>query len=475
METTPTRARRALLIALWTLTLTLAAGADGSPGTVITGSIVGQDGKPQAGITVGISDEKASSVIVTSAVTDERGGFRVEVQGLDRCRINFQHPDNGESLFALVECEGMPLYLQAGGALDLGRMTLAWTGGEIHARATFEGAPVPSVKLMTGPRVNQEPPATTGDDGKACWSHHKKAGERIVLFADDGKDLTGWFVGEVKAAGEAVEAPIDLVCGKGTVSCRLTDPKGHAVAQGGRVCLAPVCAEDQDSRVFPKETFLFDLSWRCADLKADGTCEIADVPPGRWYVTLVVDGVTLHPNGAVGTAIEVKPNGRAAVSFTMPARTGSIRGQVNYSCAGHTLGEIGPERLKRDHKKSKVAVFLIPRRADGRFFLAPFVPVAVVDLSETTKFEAKGIPEGEYLAFAGGVRRWPNPEELPDEWMLVRGVAPTMALGRVTVRAGAATTLDFVGEITNAEMARRYHEPLQSVERFLAYLKSTTK
>lgn len=475
METTPTRARRALLIGMWTLILALSAGADDSTDTVITGSIVGQDGKPQAGVTVEARDEKYFNELVTSVVTDGHGGFRIEMQGVHRCTLTFKHPDNEESRYALVECEGLPLYPPAGGVLDLGRLTLAWTGGEIHACTTFEGAPVPSVKLKTGPRVNQEPPVTTGVDGTAQWSHRKKAGERIVLFADDGKDLTGWFVGEVKAAGEAVEAPIELVRGKGTVSCRMADLKGRAVARGGKVYLAPVCAEDQDSRIFPKETFLFDLSWCVADLKTDGTCEIADVPPGKWYVTAVLDGVMLHPNGVPGTAIEVKPNGRAAVSFPMPARTGGVQGQVNYSIIGHSLAEIGAERLDHGQKRSQVAVFLIPSRADRRFFLVPFTPVVVVDLLKTTKFEVKGIPEGDYLAFAGGVRRWPNPEELPDEWMLVRGVAPTMALGRVRVRADAVTTLDFVGEMTAAETARRYHEPLQTVEGFLAYLKNNWK
>lgn len=472
MRTTPGWARRAPLFVLFFLALALPTRADGAKETTILGTIIGTNGEPQSRVVVEARDADASSIEpCASTVTDARGAFRLVISEVDRCRLSFSHPDDTPVRFARVEASGLPLYLQAGGTLDLGRLVLTWIGGEIHARTTFEGSPVGGVRLQDPPRVNRQPDAVTDESGEARWAHSKEPGDRIVLFANDGEDLTGWFVGTVGEAGETIRADIDLTRGKGSISCRLLDSAGRAIARGGRVFLAPTCAEEEDTRVFPKHTFFYDLSWRSEKFGQDGTCEIADVPPGRWYVTALVDGIALHPNGVPGTAIDVTSNGRAAVAFILPARTGTVRGEVNYSICGRTLAEFGEAR-KEKKAPSNVAVFLVPRRPDGAYFLAPFQPVAVVDVKTTTKFEVRGVPEGEYLAFAGGVRRWPNLEELPDEWMLVRGVAPTFAIGRVTIRAGGVTTLNFLGEISAEEMARRYGEPKAAMERFLTHLRN---
>ncbi len=476
MGTTLGPARRAFLVIAWVLIASLVAMGGGGKDVTITGSVFGPDGKPVEGLTVEANgDGPAEGPAIASAVTDARGAFRMGVSGAERCRLSFRHPDDAFPLRSRTEADGLPLYLQAGGKFDLGKLNLNWIGGEFRIRAMFEGKPVAGVRFQEGPRVNRGGCSTSDEDGVARWPHDEKAGERIVLLADDGNGLTGWFVGEVTKAGETIEADVELVRGKGSVACSLVDASGKPIARSGRVYLAPVCAEDEDTRIFAKETFVHHLSWRSEKIGADGTCEVADVPPGKWYVAAVADGVILHPSGKPGTPIEVTPGGRAAVALMLPARTGTVQGEVNFSICGHTLAEIGAVRKETKKAPSNVGVFLIPMRADGRFFLAPFVPNAVVDVKEATKFEVRGLAEGEYLAFAGGVRRWPSTEELPDEWMLHRGTAATFALGRVTIRAGVTTRVNFVGELTAAELARRYQVPVSTVERYLAFVDSTWK
>ncbi|GEM_PF-4286678 len=476
MGTTLGLARRAFLVAFWFLMASLAASADGGKDVTITGSVFGPDAKPVEGVSVEANvDGPAEGPAVGSAVTDARGAFRITLSGVERCRLSFRHPDDAFPLLSRTEADGLPLYVQAGGTLDLGKLNLSWIGGEFRLRATFEGQPVAGVRFQEGPRVNRGGFSTTDEDGVARWPHQEKVGERVVLLADDGNGLTGFFVGEVKKAGEAVEADVELVRGKGSVACSLVDASGKAIARSGRVYLAPVCAEDDDTKVFAKETFVYDLSWRSEEVAADGTCEVADLPPGKWYVAAVADGVVLHPSGKAGTPIEVTPGGRAAVALMLPARTGIVQGEVNFSIAGRTVSQLGADKKERGKAPMNIGIFLVPRRADGRFFLAPFVPNASVDLRDGTKFEARGIPEGEYLAFAGGVRHWPNPEELPDVWMLHRGTSPTFAIGRVTVRAGGTTRINFTGALTAAEMSRRYREPLPAVERFFGYIQKKWK
>lgn len=210
METTFTRTRRALFVAMCLLILSLSAEAGGARDAVVTGSIVGEDGKPQQGIAVQAYEDGPSGQELTAAETDAKGAFRIQLSGVERCRLSFHHPDEDLTLCSRVEAAGLSLYLQAGGTLDLGRLTMRWIGDQVHARTTLEGEPVAGVSLSDSPRVNRRVPMVTGEDGEIRWEHQDGAGKRIVLFADDGKDLTGWFVGEVKTAGEPVEADIEL-------------------------------------------------------------------------------------------------------------------------------------------------------------------------------------------------------------------------------------------------------------------------
>jgi hypothetical protein len=451
--------------------------------TILSGILVNEEGKPLKDVLVEVFPGKDPRVGRTTATrTNANGGFSIHAPNEEWCRLVFTHDREDVMLSARTDIDQVPLRTAEGGRLELGTLILRWYGVTLSVQATFAGKPVSGIAINLPPQVNRPEPIVTDSNGRANLSLALGKGDEIVLFADGGKEYSGWYTGLVHKPGERREVEIPLVRGRANLRCAIVDAAGRPLQRKTWVYVGPAAAEMVDRKIFPGQSFKYVPSYYAAETDEFGRCRFDHLAPGQWHISAVLDGARLYPDGAAGKVIDLEPGDDERVSLKAPfskdksalplAQPARVEGRVDYSIAGHTLTEWAGRRRVNGitSRPLRVGVYLIPQLASGEFLFQPVAPNLVLDLGRSNSFVIENLPAGEYLVFAGGVRQWPDPTQLPDQWMLSRGAAPTWVVGKTVLKPGTVVRLDMLGDLDAKETARRYREPVNAVKRFLAHL-----
>lgn len=464
-----------LLLALpvWTQSQT-----NDAPSAVITGTLVDERGKRLKDVLVELLPGKhPQAKTVATTRTDGKGNFSLRAPHEEWCRLVFTHDRESGWLNASSDFDYVPLRTAEGGRIDLGTLTLRWYGVRLSVRTTFAGKAVPGIAIHLPPRVNRPEPIITDREGKANFSLPLGKDDRIILFADS-KEFSGWYAASLKEAGKQLDVEIPLVRGRANLRCSIADAIGRPLQRKAWVYLAPVAAEMVDDKIFPGQSFQYAPSYFATETDDLGRCQFSNLAPGKWHVSAILDGARLYPDGAAGRVIQLDPGDNEAVWLKAPfqrdkkdAECAKVEGRVDYSIAGRTMSQWTAERRAQGITRPlRMGVYFIPKTANGEFLLQPVAPNVVIDLDRSNHFAIESLPAGEYLVFAGGIRQWVDPAQLPDRWMLSRGTAPTYAIGKVALEAGKTVRIDMTDALDAKEIARRYQEPVNAVERFLAHL-----
>ncbi|MCS6862009.1 MAG: carboxypeptidase-like regulatory domain-containing protein [Abditibacteriales bacterium] len=467
-----------LLLALPVWTQSQANQRDKEP-AVITGTLIDERGKRLKDVLVELLPGKhPQAKTVATTRTDGKGNFSLRAPHEEWCRLVFTHEREHGWLNASSDFDDVPLRTAEGGRIDLGTLTLRWSGVHLSVRTTFGGKAVPGVAIHLPPRVNRPEPILTDHEGKATFALPLRKGDRIVLLADDGREFSGWYAATVEEAGKQLEVEIPLVRGRASLRCSIADAVGRPLQRKAWVYLAPAAAEMTDDKVFAGQSFRYVPSYFAVETDELGRCQFNHLAPGKWHVSALLDGARLYPDGMAGKVVHLTSGDNEAVWLQAPfqrdkkdAAGAKVEGRVDYRVAGRTMSQWTAERRAQGITRPlRLGVYFIPKTTSGEFLLQPVVPNVVIDLDRSNHFTIESLPAGEYLVFAGGIRQWVDPTQLPDRWMLSRGTAPTYAVGKVTLEAGKTVHLDMTGVLDAKEIARRYQEPLHAVERFLAHL-----
>jgi len=471
-----------LLLALPTWTQSQANPRDAEP-AVITGTLVDERGKRLKDVLVELLPGKPPQAkTVATTRTDGKGNFSLRAPHEEWCRLVFTHERESGWLNARSDFDYVPLRTAEGGRVDLGTLTLRWYGVRLSVRTTFAGKPVPGIALHLPPRVNRPEPLITDREGKATFSLPLGKGDKVVLFAE-GKEFSGWYAASIQEAGKQLEVEIPLVRGRANLRCSLADAVGRPLQRKAWVYLAPAAAEMVDDKVFAGQSFQYAPSYFATETDELGRCQFNHLAPGKWRVSAMLDGARFYPDGTAGKIVQLEPGDNEAVWLKAPfqkdkkeAANAKVEGRVDYSVAGRTMSQWTAERrAKGITRPLRIGVYFIPKTASGEFLLQPVAPNIVIDLDRSNHFTIESLPAGEYLVFAGGIRQWVDSAQLPDRWMLSRGTAPTYVVGKVTLEAGKVNRVDMTGALDAKEIARRYQEPVNAVERFLAHLEFPQK
>lgn len=397
-----------LLLALpvWTQSQT-----NDAPLAVITGTLVDERGKRLKGVPVELLPGKhPQAKTVATTRTDGKGNFSLRAPHEEWCRLVFTHERESGWLNASSDFDHVPLRTAEGGRIDLGTLTLRWFGVRLTVRATFAGKTVPGIAIHLPPRVNRPELIITDREGKATFSLPLGKDDRIVLFADDGKEFSGWYAAAVKEAGQQLEAEIPLVRGRANLRCSLADAAGRPLQRKVWVYLAPAAAEMVDDKVFAGQSF---KSYHAVETDDLGRCRFDNLAPGKWHVSAILDGARLYPDGIAGEVVQLEPGDNEAVWLKAPfqrdrkdAACAKVEGRVDYRIAGRTMSQWTAERrAKGITRPLRIGVYFIPKAVNGEFLLQPVAPNVVIDLDRSTHFAIESLPAGEYLVFAGGIRQ----------------------------------------------------------------------
>lgn len=494
------RPSRTFIAAALAASVLVAFGQDTAPPdpkvTVVTGTLVKEDGSPWPGLTVRAYAESGSEAQIQT-LSDDQGAFtvRVRADSFDLgAREEGNAPDDRPPTTILVVSGGFGTRIRSprGARIDLGTCVARRAGLTLVLRTVCDGTPVPGVPLFDSRdplalrKTESEIEWRTDSEGKArIWLPLVK-GERFSIFADDDLRYFGTGSGECPNAGSTLEVDIPLSVGRGKLICRLRCAGCGRDPVIQRTTYFVGWESSCDRRTFPERILEFYGSRYSRESKFSEE-EFSALPPGRWHASAMCDGVPCYPEGGAGAWTDLPPWEKRMVTLVKPGpcnhvrsevagqpppeqhpTVGDVEGDVNYSIGRWTLLERTKIRRKWNVRKPLLAgVYFLPRRSDGTFVLQPMVPNAVIDLDRTSHYHVRGLPAGEYLAFATGVSPSVSHEE---PWEMSDTLYAKMLKGVVRVEPGGVSRIDFSGAIEASEYARQHDVPLHVAERYFEFL-----
>ena len=263
-----------------------------SPERIVRGRIIDAAGKP-------VLRAEVSPQLLWNP--DFRGGRNSPVDGLDPVAIT--DADGRFQLTCASPCAGMDLSVEARGFSQVCKRRVRsgetqttielHEGATISGQLTLAGRPLPNVDLQlcdvdrggSGPNCFQRIEIGTNDKGRFEFVNLRAPGEYILCATMDSASKLGCIPQtrvQVGADGQIVELPPFAVAPGRLIAGRVIVPAGKTLPPDARVTLSANEAWDAASH----------------PLAPDGRFEFANVPDGKFALSLDAPGLWISPRNA---------------------------------------------------------------------------------------------------------------------------------------------------------------------------------